>query len=79
MTEAEVQDRRTADTTVAVEDLSDPADGAEVAGVGREVVGVEKEVAVSVIHPGYSCKEGRKVEDRLLLEFPCTPTRTPSV
>jgi hypothetical protein len=28
------------------------------------------------IHPGYSCKEGRRVEDRLLLEFPCTPTRT---
>jgi hypothetical protein len=31
---------------------------------------------VSGIHPGYSCKEGGRVEDRLLLEFPCTPTRT---
>jgi hypothetical protein len=34
---------------------------------------------VSGIHPGYSCKEGGRVEDRFLLEFPCTPTRTPSV
>jgi hypothetical protein len=34
---------------------------------------------VSGIHPGYSCKEGRRVEDGLLLEFPCTPTRTHSV
>jgi hypothetical protein len=29
--------------------------------------------------PGYSCKEGRIVEDGLLVEFPCTPTRTRSV
>jgi hypothetical protein len=28
---------------------------------------------------GYSCKEGGRVEDGLLLEFPCTPTRTRSV
>jgi hypothetical protein len=34
---------------------------------------------VSGIHPGYSCKEGGRVEDGLLLEFPCTPTRTRSV
>jgi hypothetical protein len=34
---------------------------------------------VSGIHPGYSCKEGRIVEDGLLVEFPCTPTRTRSV
>jgi hypothetical protein len=34
---------------------------------------------VSGIHPGYSCKEGRRVEDGLLIEFPCTPTRTRSV
>jgi hypothetical protein len=34
---------------------------------------------VSGILPGYSCKEGRRVEDGLLLEFPCTPTRTRSV
>jgi hypothetical protein len=31
---------------------------------------------LSGIHPRYSCTEGRKVEDGLLLEFPCTPTRT---
>jgi hypothetical protein len=31
---------------------------------------------LSGILPGYSCKEGRRVEDRLLVEFPCTPTRT---
>jgi hypothetical protein len=35
--------------------------------------------ALSGIHPGYSCKEGGKVEDGLLLEFPCTPTRSRSV
>jgi hypothetical protein len=34
---------------------------------------------LSGIHPGYSCKEGRIVEDGLLVEFPCTPTRTRSV
>jgi hypothetical protein len=34
---------------------------------------------VSGIHPGYSCKEGGRVEDGLLLEFPCTPTRTPAL
>jgi hypothetical protein len=34
---------------------------------------------LSGIHPGYSCKEGRRVEDGLLVEFPCTPTRTRSV
>jgi hypothetical protein len=34
---------------------------------------------VSGILPGYSCKEGRIVEDGLLVEFPCTPTRTRSV
>jgi hypothetical protein len=34
---------------------------------------------LSGIHPGYSCKEGGRVEDRFLLEFPCTPTRTHSV
>jgi hypothetical protein len=34
---------------------------------------------LSGIHPGYSCKEGRRVEDRLLLEFPCNSTRTRSV
>jgi hypothetical protein len=34
---------------------------------------------VSGIQPGYSCKEGRIVEDGLLVEFPCTPTRTRSV
>jgi ribonuclease HI len=31
---------------------------------------------LSGILPGYSCKEGRIVEDGLLVEFPCTPTRT---
>jgi hypothetical protein len=34
---------------------------------------------VSGILPWYSCKEGRIVEDGLLVEFPCTPTRTRSV
>jgi hypothetical protein len=34
---------------------------------------------LSGIHPGYSCKEGRIVEDGLLVEFPCTPTRTPAL
>jgi hypothetical protein len=34
---------------------------------------------LSGILPGYSCKEGGRVEDRLLVEFPCTPTRTRSV
>jgi hypothetical protein len=34
---------------------------------------------LSGIHPGYSCKEGRIVEDGLLVEFPCTPIRTRSV
>jgi hypothetical protein len=34
---------------------------------------------LSGILPGYSCKEGRIVEDGLLVEFPCTPTRTRSV
>jgi hypothetical protein len=34
---------------------------------------------LSGIHPRYSCKEGRRVEDELLLEFPCTPTRTRSM
>jgi hypothetical protein len=34
---------------------------------------------VSGILPGYSCKEGRIVEGGLLVEFPCTPTRTRSV
>jgi hypothetical protein len=34
---------------------------------------------LSGIDPGYSCKEGRIVEDGLLLEFPYTPTRTRSV
>jgi hypothetical protein len=33
---------------------------------------------LSGILPGYSCKEGRIVEDGLLVEFPCTPTRTRS-
>jgi hypothetical protein len=36
-------------------------------------------IGLSGIHPGYSCKEGRIVEDGLLVEFPCTPTRTRSV
>jgi hypothetical protein len=35
-------------------------------------------VKLSGILPGYSCKEGGRVEDGLL-EFPCTPTRTRSV
>jgi hypothetical protein len=34
---------------------------------------------LSGILPGYSCKEGRIVEDGLLVEFSCTPTRTRSV
>jgi hypothetical protein len=34
---------------------------------------------LSGILPGYSCKEGGRVEDELLLEFPYTPTRTRSV
>jgi hypothetical protein len=34
---------------------------------------------LSGILPGYSCKEGRIVEDGLLIEFLCTPTRTRSV
>jgi hypothetical protein len=36
-------------------------------------------LVLSGILPGYSCKEGRIVEDGLLVEFPCTPTRTRSV
>jgi hypothetical protein len=40
---------------------------------------LRQERSVSGIHPGYSCKEGRRVEDELLLEFPCTPTRTRSM
>jgi hypothetical protein len=39
----------------------------------------KKKKSMSGIHPGYSCKEGRRVEDELLVEFPCTPTRTRSV
>jgi hypothetical protein len=35
-----------------------------------------REGKLSGIHPGYSCKEGGRVEDGLLLEFPCTPTKT---
>jgi hypothetical protein len=38
-----------------------------------------KRRVLSGILPGYSCKEGRIVEDGLLVEFPCTPTRTRSV
>jgi hypothetical protein len=34
---------------------------------------------LSGIHPGYSCKGGGSVEDKLLVEFPCTPTRTRSM
>jgi hypothetical protein len=34
---------------------------------------------LSGIHPVYLCKEGGRVEDGLLLEFPYTPTRTRSV
>jgi hypothetical protein len=42
--------------------------------------GVEDAVGVlSGILPRYSCEEGRIVEDGLLVEFPCTPTRTRSV
>jgi hypothetical protein len=40
---------------------------------------LKKEEEMSGILPGYSCKEGERVEDGLLLEFPCTPTRTRSV
>jgi hypothetical protein len=48
---------------------------------------LDVEGAVSGIHPGYSCKKGRKVEDGLLLEIPvlllglalCNPTRTPAL
>jgi hypothetical protein len=46
------------------------------------LVSVWTEGAITVlsgIHPGYSCKEGRRVEDEFLLEFPYTPTRTRSV
>jgi hypothetical protein len=39
----------------------------------------ECEQLMSGIHSGYSCKEGGRVEDGLLLEFPCIPTRTRSV
>jgi hypothetical protein len=39
----------------------------------------ERGLLVSGILPGYSCKEGGRVEDGLLLEFPCTSTRTRSV
>jgi hypothetical protein len=48
----------------------------------EEQAGREEEPAcsrLSGIHPGYSCKEGRIVEDGLLVEFPCTPTRTPAL
>jgi hypothetical protein len=34
---------------------------------------------VSGILPGYSFKEGRIAEDGLLVEFPCTLTRTRSM
>jgi hypothetical protein len=34
---------------------------------------------LSGILPGYSCEEGGRVENGLLLEFPCTHTRTRSV
>jgi hypothetical protein len=40
---------------------------------------VEGTAHLSGIDPGYSCKEGGRVEDGLLLEFPYTPTRTRSV
>jgi hypothetical protein len=36
-------------------------------------------LVLSGILPGYSCEEGGRVEDGLLLEFLCTPTRTRSV
>jgi hypothetical protein len=39
----------------------------------------EEKRTLSGIHPGYSCKERGRVEDGLLLEFLCTPTRTRSV
>jgi hypothetical protein len=39
----------------------------------------EEKSVVSGILPGYTYKEGRIVEDGLLVEFPCTPTRTRSV
>jgi hypothetical protein len=39
----------------------------------------QEKMLMSGIHPGYSCKEGRIVEDGLLVEFPCTPTRNRSV
>jgi hypothetical protein len=43
------------------------------------VIELQPGTPLSGIHPGYSCNEGRIVEDGLLLEFPCTPTRTRSV
>jgi hypothetical protein len=46
---------------------------------GTDCGGRSTTAGVSGIHPGYSCKEGRIVEDGLLVEFPCTPTRTRSV
>jgi hypothetical protein len=45
----------------------------------KEYKEIVTEINVSGIHPGYSCKEGRIVEDGLLVEFPGTPTRTRSV
>jgi hypothetical protein len=58
---------------------------AEMLHVHGNVVWEQREVrlcegrGLSGILPGYSCKEGGRVEDGLLLEFPCTPTRTRSV
>jgi hypothetical protein len=46
---------------------------------GVQSLSFRLEGVLSGIHPRYSCKEGGRVEDGLLLEFPCTPTRTRSV
>jgi hypothetical protein len=47
--------------------------------VGTIYTKMQMQDFLSGILPGYSCKEGGRVEDGLLLEFPCTPTRTRSV
>jgi hypothetical protein len=51
----------------------------QVAGEDDDVRFAPPARPVSGILPGYSCKEGGRVEDGLPLEFPCTPTRTRSV
>jgi hypothetical protein len=53
-----------------------PGTSFSVCNLSDDPGGDNHRTQLSGIHPGYSCKEGRRVEDGLLLEFPCTPTMT---